>query len=61
MKWKYRKKKEPKQHRTLLAEGMRMEDIIIVATEMLSRGSSVEDIIKITGLSEEEIIELIKK
>jgi superfamily I DNA and RNA helicase len=49
------RKKILKQKKTLLEEGLKMKDIITVARDMFMRGSSVEYIVKITGLSEEEI------
>jgi hypothetical protein len=57
MKWNPYKKKPPKPPKNLLSEGERVRNALIVAKNMLMRGSKIEDVIKITGLSEKEIKE----
>ena len=49
------KKKEQRPPKNLLLKGERVRNALIMAKNMLSRGSNIEDIIKITGLSEKEI------
>jgi hypothetical protein len=52
-------KKQPKRPKNLLSEGERVRNALIVAKNMLTRGSKIEDAIKITGLTEKEIKEYI--
>jgi len=54
---RYLKKKPPKPSKNLLATGERIKNALIVAKSMLARGSSVEDVVKVTGLSEKEVKE----
>jgi len=54
---RYLKKKPPKPSKNLLATGERVKNALIVAKSMLTRGSSVEDVVKVTGLSEKEVKE----
>jgi hypothetical protein len=48
-------KKKQRSPKNLLSEGERVRNALIVAKNMLSRGSKIEDVIKITGLTEKEI------
>lgn len=56
MKWNPYKKKRPKN---LLSEGERVRNALIVAKSMLEKGATMEDAIKITGLTEKEIKEYV--
>ena len=51
----YLKKKPSRPPKNLLSKGERFKNALIVAKTMIARGSNVEDIVKITGLSETEI------
>ncbi len=58
MYWK--KKKTPKSQKTLLSEGISKKDVLIIAEKMISQGSPLERIMEITGLSNEEILDIRK-
>ena len=51
------KKKQSKSPKNLLAKGERVGNALMVAKSMLMRGAKIEDIVRITGLSEKEIRE----
>lgn len=51
----FNKKKPPKPPKNLLSEGERVRNALIVAKSMLEKGATMEDAIKITGLTEKEI------
>ncbi|MDR2781488.1 MAG: hypothetical protein LBB21_03490 [Holosporaceae bacterium] len=53
------KKKAAAYRKNLREEGLKMKDIVTIAKDMFTRGSSMEYIVKITGLQEEEILKLI--
>lgn len=59
MKWNPYKKKPHKPPKNLLSEGERVRNALIVAKSMLEKGATMEDAIKITGLTEREIKEYI--
>ena len=52
---RFSKKKQPKPPKNLLSKGERVGNALIVAKSMLARGAKIEDVVKITGLSEKEI------
>ena len=51
--------KKPKPVKNLLSKGERVGNALMVAKSMLSKSSNIEDVVKITGLSEEEIREYV--
>lgn len=59
MKWNPYRKKPHKPPKNLLSEGERVRNALIVAKSMLEKGATMEDAIKITGLTEREIKEYI--
>lgn len=59
MKWNPYKKKASKPPKNLLSEGERVRNALIVAKSMLEKGTTMEDAIKITGLTEREIKEYV--
>ena len=54
---RYLKEKPSRPPKNLLSAGERVKNALIVSKNMLARGSSVEDVVKVTGLSEKEIKE----
>ncbi len=59
MYWR-KNQKQPTQPKNLLAEGAAVRNALIVAKNMMAKGAAIEDVIKITGLSAEEIEKLTK-
>jgi hypothetical protein len=53
-------KKKQKPDKNLFLEGERVRNALIVAKNMLGKGSTMEDAIKITGLTEQEIKEYVE-
>jgi superfamily I DNA and RNA helicase len=51
----FSKKEAAIYKKNLREEGLKMKDIVTIAKDMFTRGSSMEYIMKITGLQEEEI------
>ncbi len=59
MYWR-KKQKQPKPPKNLLTEGDTVRNAMIIAKNMMAKDANVEDIIKITGLTAEEIEKLSK-
>lgn len=56
---KYRKKRDVKPSWNLISEGIKRKDVISIAQEMITRHCSIDKISQITGLSKEEIEQML--
>lgn len=55
-----KKKKEPKQKKSLLSNKMDLKTLLLLAQKMLSKGCTLQEVQTITGLTETELKDLSK-